>query len=71
MQDFPCSVHKDSYENSQIACNEAELAQFRADGWLTSAEWYQRVLCVGVDSEPEIELLRRKPGRPRKVEGGE
>lgn len=70
MQDFPCSVHKDRYENSQIACNEAELELFHADGWLTSAEWYQR-LVAGVEPEPEIELLRRKPGRPRKVEGGE
>ena len=61
MQDFPCAVHRDTYDNTQIARNESELAQFRADGWMTSAEWY-----AAMNGE-----TKRKPGRPRKIEGGE
>ena len=65
MQDFPCSVHKDSYENSQIARDAAELARFHEDGWLTSDEWYQQVLQIPIESVTD-ESIRRKPGRPRK-----
>jgi hypothetical protein len=37
--EFPCSVHKDTYENSRIATTEEELAQFEADGWATSNDF--------------------------------
>ena len=68
MQDFPCSVHKDRYENCQIARDAAELDRFHEDGWLTSDEWYKQVMQIPIESvsEPEYESIRRKPGRPRK-----
>lgn len=44
MIDFPCSVHKNTYENSKIAIDASELKQFQADGWMTSAEWHEKDL---------------------------
>lgn len=66
MQEFPCSVHKDRYENSQIARDAGELARFHEDGWLTSAEWYSHHNIASAEPESETESIRRKPGRPRK-----
>ena len=37
--DFPCSVHKDTYENSRIAADAQELKELAKDGWLTSEEF--------------------------------
>ena len=37
--DFPCSVHKDTYENSRIAADAQELKELAKDGWLTSQEF--------------------------------
>ena len=37
--DFPCSVHKDTYENSRIAADYNELKELAKDGWLTSQEF--------------------------------
>ena len=37
--DFPCSVHKDTYENSRIAVDAQELKELAKDGWLTSEEF--------------------------------
>lgn len=36
---YPCSVHKDSYDNSRIAIDEQEFKLLSKDGWLTSQEW--------------------------------
>ena len=37
--DFPCSVHKDTYENSLIAVDSNELKELAKNGWLTSQEF--------------------------------
>ena len=37
--EFPCSVHKDSYENSLIAADEKEFKELAKSGWLTSEEF--------------------------------
>jgi hypothetical protein len=52
---FPCAVHKDHYDNVRIATDATELEAYRADGWITSDEWYQQVL------GSTAETPRRKP----------
>lgn len=52
MIDFPCSVHKNTYENSKIAVDEIELKEFKADGWLTSAEWHNKTQEVVTEDAP-------------------
>ena len=37
--EFPCSVHKDTYENSKIAVDAKELKELAKEGWLTSEEF--------------------------------
>jgi hypothetical protein len=37
--DFPCSVHKDTYENSRIAVDANEYKELAKDGWVTSEEF--------------------------------
>jgi hypothetical protein len=61
---FPCAVHRDHYDNCRIVESQAQLDEFRADGWMTSDEWYSKMLGVGagMDDEP----VKRGPGRPRK-----
>jgi len=54
--EFPCSVHKDSYENSKIAIDEQELKEFNQDGWLISEEFLNP------------ESIAKKRGRPAKSE---
>ena len=53
MIDFPCSVHKNTYENSKIAINEKELKDFKADGWVTSAEWHEKDPTNLIDATPK------------------
>ena len=61
---FPCAVHRDNYDNCRIVTNQDELDVYRADGWMTSDEWYSKILGVGaaIVEEP----AKRGPGRPRK-----
>ena len=61
--DFPCSVHKGSYENSTIAVDAEELKNLKADGWMTSAKWYRDVLKV----PPELpeEVVKPRGRRPK------
>ena len=54
--EFPCSVHKDSYENSKIAIDEQELKEFNQDGWLISEEFLNP------------ESIAKNRGRPAKSE---
>lgn len=37
--DFPCSVHKDTYENSLIAVDDEHLKKLSKDGWVISSEF--------------------------------
>lgn len=37
--EYPCSMHKDSYDNSTIAIDEQEYKALSKEGWLTSQEW--------------------------------
>jgi len=62
--DFPCSVHKETYDNCRIALDEADLKVLHADGWLTSAEWYVNVL--GIEGKIIEEAPKR--GRRPKIE---
>jgi hypothetical protein len=62
--DFPCSVHKGSYEVSKIAVDANELKEFKADGWITSAEWYVNIL--GIEGKIIEEAPKR--GRRPKIE---
>lgn len=61
--DFPCSVHKDDYDNCKIAVDEKELKELHADGWLTSAEWYEKVL--GITSEPSENAPKTRGRKPK------
>lgn len=61
---FPCAVHRDHYDNCRIVTNQSELDAYRADGWMTSDEWYSKILGVGADVIEEP--AKRGPGRPRK-----
>ena len=56
--DFPCSVHKGNYEVSKIAVDANELKEFKADGWMTSAEWYGEI------SEP-LDMPKHRGRRPK------
>ena len=64
---FPCAVHKDNYDNSRIAANADELEALRADGWITSDEWYKTVLGIGVD-EAEEPVKRGRKAKTENVE---
>jgi hypothetical protein len=63
MIDFPCAVHLEDYNEIRIATNAQHLEELRAQGFITSAEWYEKYLNV-VESDSVSDKPRR--GRPPK-----
>lgn len=60
--DFPCSVHKDTYENSLIAIDEKHLKELAKNGWLTSQEF------LGASVVESSETIQKKRGPKPKLE---
>ena len=61
--DFPCSVHKDTYENSLIAVDNEHLKELSKDGWLISSEF----LNLSSD-DVAVELAQKKRGPKPKTD---
>ena len=61
--DFPCSVHKDTYENSLIAVDAEHLKELSKAGWLISSEF----LNLSSD-DVAVELAPKKRGPKPKTD---